>query len=101
MTIKYETCSRCNNRGIVRRYTFDTERLFFVTRNPTSIVPPMNSRIQEEYCNCSWGFEKKRFDEKTESPDWVNPLEGLSDEQILDWIDRAHENQQAIDQEFQ
>lgn len=101
MTIKYENCPQCSNRGIVRRYVaLNPERIFTVPA-PGEILEPMNTtRIQEEYCNCVWGFRKKRFDEKTKSPDWVNPLEGLSDEQILAWMDQAHENQQAIDQEF-
>ncbi|MGL5878545.1 MAG: hypothetical protein ACRC2V_12315 [Xenococcaceae cyanobacterium] len=102
MTIKYENCPQCNNRGIIRRYVFNAEP-FLIAPPPgviTTPIPVDTSRIQEEYCNCVWGFEKKRFDEKTESPDWVNPLEGLSDEELLTLMDRSHENQQAIDQEF-
>ena len=101
MTIKYENCPQCSNRGIVRRYVALNPDQMFNAPGPEVILDFMNTtRIQEDYCSCVWGFEKKRFDEKTQSPDWVNPLESLSDEQILAWMDRTRENQQAIDQEF-
>ena len=99
MTIKHENCPQCSNRGIVSRYVLDTKQDFTV---PVlgELLKPINTRIQEEYCNCVWGFEKNRFDKKTESLDWVNSLEGLSDEQLLAWMDSTYENQQAINQEF-
>ena len=100
MTIKYENCPQCSNRGIISRYVVlnPDHRIF---PDPGEILEPINTtRIQEEYCNCVWGFKKKRFNEKTKSPDWVNPLESLSDEQILAWMDREYENQRVIDQEF-
>ena len=99
MTIKYEYCPQCSNKGIVSRDVLDTKQDFTVPA-PRELLKFINPRIQEEYCNCVWGFEKNRFDKKTESLDWVNSFEGLSDEQLLAWMDSTYENQQAINQEF-
>lgn len=99
MTIKHKDCPQCNNRGIVRCYVFNTEQPVL----PLLVPMPVrnNYSIQEKYCDCIYGSDKRRFDERTQSPDWVNPLEGLSDQQILSWMDRCHENEQAINQEFE
>ena len=64
MNIERENCLKCNNRGIIRQYIYDTKHL--VITLPPGVIPPIidDSRVTETYCNCYWGFDKKRVEQE-------------------------------------
>ena len=64
MNIEHENCLKCDNRGIIRQYTYDTKHL--VITLPPGVIPPIidNSRVTEAYCNCYWGFDRKRVEQE-------------------------------------
>lgn len=64
MDTEPENCLKCDNRGIIRQYTYDTKYLIITL--PPGVIPPIIdvSRAVETYCNCYWGFAKKRIEQE-------------------------------------
>ena len=101
VTIKHENCPKCNNHGTYQEIVEKYPPFDFV--DPTQKLPDtINSFfINEKYCECEWGSTKEYYDKKTESPDYVNPFVGLTDQQTIGLIERRVRIQDAINQEFE
>lgn len=98
MTIKLENCPVCQNRGMIKQAIFPAPKLLVST---TVQIPSPSYSIKEVYCNCIYGQKRQEFDLKSASPDWINPLLNLSDEQILQLLEEDYKNKKAISEEFE
>lgn len=99
MTIKLPKCHLCGNSGFITKAVLSPIPKIAPIKH-ISDIPIGSYELTKEPCNCPHGEQYKQYLNKTNHPEYENPLEGLSNEEILKYIELTSINQQAIDQEF-
>jgi hypothetical protein len=95
MTIKFPDCQQCRNTG---RYLIAT---------PTP-APWLNNAIasngsfttEEVFCSCYYGEQLQIIENRMRHPEYENPFESMTDEEILERLTNASKDLDAIASEF-
>lgn len=114
----FEICPTCLNMGTITVITYPPFRfhpwqrryvsvevmphpgkeviLRPIVHYPQKKKPPLTQpsyATTKGYCNCIWGRRVAAIDEKMNRPDYVNPMELMTDAEILKAINDTIDNQ--------
>ena len=99
MAIKYD-CKQCRNRGFYRAVIWE--------RPPEMLacgwLSPLNRehyKTRDVACSCEAGKQYEIWQNRMSHPEYVNPFLVMTDDEIIETLTRASENQRINDSEFE
>ena len=97
MAINYQ-CDQCRGRGFYREVVWvEPHMLSANPRKPQNTHPYITQDIA---CDCEAGRQWQIWQNMMSHPEYENPFLNMTDDEIIEALDKASENQRINDSEF-